>query len=552
MSELADHQQLAVENILATARGRLIGADRALLSGGHKEAVWSALASLGVLLAHDAGAGKTRIGTTVIDRWGEIVQGYAWKSPVLAEAIARPTIVVTPASGRFVWPKESRSQVRVAESDAEIQEALGLATYSQGLSNAHRFVLVVSYTGIQRNIEAFLASKVRWSLSIFDEFHALRNRSDMTKAIWKLDLGMHVPGFLFRIGMTGTPLYNRVDQLWPMLAFLNGWITVNGTPYSPMWGREDQFTDLYTEVKHGKRVGKFLRHDPWHKVVCMAHRAEDCNSLHSKLIRVAAMQRVGLHEAWPEIAKPEANWVAVYLNSQERTLYHGIVQAKAIPVARNGTLRQMSARKAVLTYAFEACLGPQQLCYSTRNLGPVHVPDPPYQSSKIEWLVRFMSERQPDEAVLVFTAFAQFAGAISGDPRLSKYAPILLSGTSSTSTNEAQRKFQEGPSRLLISTTKGGEAITLTKATHVVFLGLYSWTPLAWVQAYRRAVRKGQTRQVQISLVYAPGSCEDWMRTVLSPKMKAAQAAIDAVEGKLDLGLDKLPPNQWLKVFGNP
>jgi hypothetical protein len=34
--------------------------------------------------------------------------------------------------------------------------------------------------------------------------------------------------------------------------------------------------------------------------------------------------------------------------------------------------------------------------------------------------------------------------------------------------------------------------------------------------------------------------------------MKAAQAAIDAVEGKLDLGLDKLPPNQWLKVFGNP
>jgi len=121
MTELADHQRDAIEHVLNTARGRLIGCDRVLAAGGYREVAWANLASLGVLLADEAGTGKTRIGSQIIDRWKEAAHARPWAAPVLRQALCRPTIVVTPASGRFVWPAESQSQVITTETDSEIR-----------------------------------------------------------------------------------------------------------------------------------------------------------------------------------------------------------------------------------------------------------------------------------------------------------------------------------------------------------------------------------------------------------------------------------------------
>jgi SNF2 family DNA or RNA helicase len=527
----------------------------------------------GRLFAWDVGTGKTMAALHMIDRWDEWVQSLQ-VNDVLTAALSGPILIVSQARGRHVWEKEARkwypelSSVMVTpETGKELRLAAAL------LKEGDVRIISTSYTALALNpgvLDGF-----RFSLCILDEIHELGNSAtSRSQAIYQLmrlrSDGM--PGIMCRLGLSGTPSTNKPDKLWPVLATLQGYSnerkTKDGRTYdylltSPKWAWdtraqfETRYCDSSDDGYNSVKGGKFLAHDPERYVYCQGHNEEDCECLHQRMKKLV-MDRVTRAEAWAEIKDPIIAWEEVPMTPNQKKLYFDMVNTEVLAALDDEKLKKSQVdRFALMTYAFEGAVSCNQLLTGLRKkhgdtvqLATSDGKLLSCDSSKLEWIVDFMESLDDDAAVIVFTEFARFAKEIATDPRLAKFKPLLLAGNSPLSSKQAEERFQNHESRLLVSTTKGTTAITLTAASYIVVAGKLSWGPIDYQQAIGRAPRPGQTKTVMVYLLYAPGTIEAWLRGKLARKLEDNTAVLDGrYDGADELSVGGMSNAQFINAF---
>jgi non-specific serine/threonine protein kinase len=468
---------------LATLRGQL----RPYQQKGADWLIFMTSLGLGACLADDMGLGKTIQVLTLLSH-------LKYAGP----GAARPSLLVLPASLLGNWRAEARKfapglNLRFIHRAVEGGRDLELMAKNQAKTLAGCDLVVTTYAMLTR--QPWL-QEVEWNLVAADEAQAVKNPgARQTKALKSLKAGA-------RLALTGTPVENRLSDLWSLFDFLNPGLlgsagdfakyaarlakSANGPSYAPL----KRLTSPY--------ILRRLKTD--RKVI---------SDLPDKVESVSFCQ----------------------LSKKQAALYEKIVDDLAVALesgaggmARRGLILQTLMRLK------QICNHPDQL----NGAGGYDLKD----SGKFKRLAEIcgeMAERQ--ERVLIFTQFREIIAPLAallshtfGRPGLT-----LHGGTRATERHQLVEDFQreDGPPFFILSLKAGGTGLNLTAAARVVHFDRW-WNPAVENQATDRAFRIGQTRNVMVHKLVCAGTVEEKIHEIILEKSRLADQILGG-SGQVDL-----------------
>jgi superfamily II DNA or RNA helicase len=420
-------------------------------------------AGLGALLADDMGLGKT-------------VQALA--------ALTGRTLVVAPTSLLGNWQDEL----------ARFRPGLAASVYhGAGRSlDAAAAVTLTTYAILRRDKDALAA--VAWDTVVLDEAQAIKNpESQVAQAAFALR-GER------RITLTGTPVENRLEELWSQMHFLNPGL---------LGGRSD-FDERYA-------------------VPIAAGDAGVAEHLRLRIRPFVLRRRKA--EVAPELPPRTELVLHAVLSPEERALYDAVAAA-----TREEVVAQLAAGAGVMA-ALEALLRLRQACCHPRLL-PGQTLD---QSAKLELLVdRLDTCAAEGHKALVFSQWTSLLDL--AEPRLAAAGLAFARLDGSTRDRAAVvERFQsrEGPPVFLISLRAGGTGLNLTAADHVFLLDPW-WNPAVEEQAADRAHRIGQDKPVFVHRLVAAGTVEERILALQAKKRALADTALSGAGAAASLGREDL------------
>jgi len=449
---------------------------------------------LGACLADDMGLGKT-------------IQVLALLAVLKKKSDAKPSLLVVPASllgnwksemqrftptlrGKFVHPSETpREELeRMAQQpEAALQDA---------------DVVFTTYAMLQR--QTWLLD-IRWQLAVIDEAQAIKNpAAGQTKAVKRLKAEA-------RIALTGTPVENRLSDLWSLFDFL----------CPGLLGSQHKFKEFIKVLNAGEQQGYApLR----------------------RLIQPYILRRLKTDKRI--IADlPDKTEVRAFcgLSKRQAVIYAKLVDELARALK---TLDGMQRRGLVLAYLMRF----KQLCNHPSQLlgdGQFQAGD----SGKFSRLTEICDEiASRQEKALVFTQFremteplAGFLSRIFGRPGL-----VLHGSTAVTRRKNLVDQFQrdDGPPFFVLSLRAGGTGLNLTQASHVLHFDRW-WNPAVENQATDRAFRIGQHRNVLVHKFVCRGTIEERIDALIQEK---TQLATDILEGGAEKMLTEMSDAELIRL----
>jgi superfamily II DNA or RNA helicase len=410
-------------------------------------------AGLGALLADDMGLGKTLQTLCVL-------QGR--------------TLVVTPTSVLHHWGDELqrfRPELRVSMYHGP-QRAL----------TATADVTLTTYAILR--LDADTLAQTTWDTVVLDEAQAIKNPdSQVARAAYGLRAN-------FRLALTGTPVENRLDELWSQLHFLN----------RGLLGGRQAFQERYERpIAAGQPgVAAHLR-DTLKPFVLRRRKREVAAELPPRT-------DVVLHCA---------------LSDSERVVYDTVRAATLANV-----VALLDAGGSVLA-ALEALLRLRQACCHP-GLLPGHTAP---TSTKVTLLLEHLEEAVADgHKALVFSQWTALLDRIEPHLRAAGMAFTRLDGTTRDRASVV-RHFQDeaGPPIMLVSLRAGGTGLNLTAADHIFLLDPW-WNPAVEDQAADRAHRLGQTRPVLVYRIVTQDTVEERILALQEKKRTLADAALEGAD----------------------
>jgi SNF2 family DNA or RNA helicase len=380
-----------------------------------------------------------------------------------------PSLVVAPAGVLYNWQREV----------ARFRPSLSVNLYhgpNRSLDeDAH--ITLTSYATLRNDVE--LLSARAWDTVVLDEAQNIKN-SDSQAARAAFDLDAR-----FRITLTGTPVENRLEELWSQFHFLNRGL---------LGGRPD----------FQERYAKPIMEGDGHAVERLRAR-----------IRPFLLRRLKREVARDLPPRTEVVLRCI-LGDRERELYDAIRAA-----TQKDVIEQLQAGGSVLA-ALEALLRLRQACCHPQLL-PGQVAD---GSSKLELLMRTLEEALAEgHKALVFSQWTSLLDLAEPQLERAGIAFCRLDG-STRDRGEVVDRFQDaaGPPVMLISLKAGGTGLNLTAADHVFLLDPW-WNPAVEDQAADRAHRIGQDRPVLVQRIVAAETVEERMLELQEKKRALASAA---------------------------
>jgi superfamily II DNA or RNA helicase len=409
-------------------------------------------AGLGGVLADDMGLGKT-------------LQTIC----AIPEAPAR-TLVVCPKSVVYNWQAEIE----------RFRPGLSVAVYHgpRRIFDRSAAVTLTTYAVLRLDAEKLAAEA--WDTVVLDEAQAIKNESSQTaRAAFDLKAG-------FRVALSGTPVENRLEELWSVMHFAN----------PGLLGGRSSFHDRYASPI---AVGD----------VAAAQR------LRAK-IRPVLLRRMK-REVLPELPPRTDSVLHVELEDTERVVYDTVRAA-----ARKELASKLAEGAGVLA-ALEALLRLRQAaCH------PSLVPGQKAEtSSKIEALLGALEEAAADgHKALVFSQWTSLLDLVEPHLQAAGVRFTRLDG-STRDRGAVVTEFQDpdGPPVLLASLKAGGTGLNLTAADHVFLLDPW-WNPAAEDQAADRAHRIGQDRPVIVYRMVARDTVEERILALQERKRGLADVAL--------------------------
>lgn len=406
---------------------------------------------LGALLADDMGLGKTL--------------------QVLC-ALRTPALVVAPTSVLHSWKAEL----------ARFRPALRCNVYhgpQRALDDAD--ITLTTYAILRLDSDALAAR--RWETVVLDEAQQIKNpESQVAQAAYGLDA-------TWRVALTGTPVQNRLEDLWSQLHFLDRGLLGGLSDFRERYARPIENGNQAAAAELSRRVRPF---------VLRREKREVARELPSRT-------EVTLH---------------CELSPAERAVYDAILAA-----TRGEVLERLEQGGNVLA-ALEALLRLRQAaCDGALVPGQEALAET--TSSKLALLRERLEEATAaGHKALVFSQWTSLLDRVEPQLEAAGLSYLRLDG-STRDRSAVVDAFQadDGPPVLLISLKAGGVGLTLTAADQVFLLDPW-WNPAVEDQAADRAHRIGQTRPVLIQRLVAEDTVEERMLTLQQRKRALAAAAL--------------------------
>ena len=441
---------------------------------------------VGGVLADDMGLGKTlQVLALEAHERGPGNEGAAEPAdaPDAPRPPDRPTLLVAPTSVVGTWQREAARftpGLRVAVHHGAGRDRGDLSA----LLAAHDLV-VTSYGTLTRDVTEL--SRHHWHRLVLDEAQLVKNnRSRAARAVRTIDAG-------HRLALTGTPVENRLAELWSIMDAVNPGLLGTVTAFRDRYavpierhGRSDVAKRLQTAVR--PFLLRRVKTDP--AVV---------DDLPDKIETV---------ERCPLTAE-QASLYQVVVDEMTETL-HDMETAGKQGIERRGRVL------AALTKLKQVCDHPALLLHDGSALGR--------RSGKLARVEEIVAEiLAAGEKALLFTQFTEFGDMLA--PHLAARFGVevlwLHGGTPRRARDRMVEAFQDpsgaGPPLFLLSLKAGGTGLTLTAAQHVVHLDRW-WNPAVEDQATDRAFRIGQKRTVTVRKLMCGGTVEERIDDLIAGK----------------------------------
>ncbi|WP_017326012.1 DEAD/DEAH box helicase [Synechococcus sp. PCC 7336] len=446
-------------------------------------------------LADDMGLGKTIQVIARLVQEREEVQQQAEVQQQEEERPILPTLLVVPTSVVGNWKREIEKfapDLCVAihhGSNRNTNEAAFQKLYDE------YDVIITSFTLARKDQK--LLNAVEWHRIVLDEAQNIKNpKAAQTKAILKLS-ARH------RLALTGTPVENRLMDLWSIFNFLNPGYLGNQTQFRKSFEIPIQKnSDLRQSATLKKLVEPFI----------LRRMKTDRNII-------------------KDLPDKVEQKVYCNLTKEQASLYEAVVKQIS------GELEQaegMSRRGLILSSLMKL----KQICNHPRQFLQDGSDFTTERSHKLSRLTEMVAEAISEgESLLIFTQFTEIGEALEHYLRhhhlLNTY--YLHGGTSRKKREQMIAEFQEPetePSAFILSLKAGGVGITLTKANHVFHFDRW-WNPAVEDQATDRAFRIGQTKNVFVHKFVAIGTLEERIDEMIEDKKKLAGAVVGSDESWL-------------------
>ena len=439
-------------------------------------------------LADDMGLGKTV----------QVIARLAQERELAAQAgVSRvpPTLLICPTSVVGNWYRELHKfapQLRamIHHGGDRVQSV----QMFQAACDRHDLV-ITSFTLARKDADCFGA--VDWHRIVLDEAQNIKNpKAAQTKAILKLSAP-------HRLALTGTPVENRLMDLWSIFNFLNpGYL-----------GKQAQFRkqfELPIQRDNDRRRSTTLK----------------------KLVEPFILRRLKTDQAIiKDLPDKVEQKVFCNLTPEQASLYEAVVKDVAEELNKAEGMQRKGMILATLTKLKQICNHPRQFLQDDSDFAPS-------RSHKLSRLMEMLNEViEAGESALVFTQFTEIGASIEQYLRQECRTPThyLHGGVSRQKREQMIATFQDpdaDPSIFVLSLKAGGVGITLTQANHVFHFDRW-WNPAVEDQATDRAFRIGQKKNVFVHKFVAIGTLEERIDQMIEDKKKLAGAIVGADESWL-------------------
>lgn len=410
------------------------------------------------ILADDMGLGKT-------------VQVLAFLSRLKLE---KPLLIVLPTSLLFNWKKEF--QRFLPHLQVLVHQGAERLTSAEELQKKQ--VVLTTYALLR--IDKTLLAQVEWSFLILDEAQAIKNASTLT---FQAACAMKAD---FKLCITGTPIENRLEELWAHFHFL----------MPTLLGSEKDFT---AELHSGESDLRYLQRI-------------------QRKIRPFILRRKK-EEVAKELPEKIEQIVWVEMEPAQRQAYETVLQGARRLVEEGGEVRQMEILEKLLRL--------RQMCCHPLLTGVEEAP-----SAKLEALLQDLQTVAAEKKkALVYSQFTTFLTLIKRELDALQIPYVYLDG-STQNREEVVSRFQTDRAipLFLISLKAGGVGLNLTSADYV-FLADPWWNEAAENQAIDRAHRIGRQEPVIAKRFVTLESVEEKMMTLKAHKRSLADTLFDDPSG---------------------
>jgi SNF2-related domain/SNF2 Helicase protein/Helicase conserved C-terminal domain len=452
---------------------------------------------LGACLADDMGLGKTIQVLSLL-----LILKYESKTHRGAAPTLAPSVLVAPASLLANWAAEIERfapalRFLIAHPSTLSAEDLKAMT-SEKLADVD--LVITSYGALLRYD---WLSVTNWRLAVIDEAQAIKNPgAKQTRAVKRLIA--HT-----RIALTGTPVENRLADLWSIFDFTHPGLLGSGRAFG----------------RYVRRLAEARTYGPLRELVrpYILRRLKTDKSVIADL---------------PDKTEMKA---FCYLSATQAALYQKAVEELAEALDR---AEGMGRRGIVLSFLMrfkQICNHPSQWlgdgAWAEADSG---------KFARLRELADVIAAKQ--EKMLVFTQFreatqpiAAFLGNVFGRAGL-----VLHGGTPVSKRKELVRRFQDDELTpfFILSLKAGGAGLNLTAASHVVHFDRW-WNPAVENQATDRAFRIGQSRNVLVHKFVCRGTVEDKIDQLIESKQTLVK---DVLEGGKELQLTELTDRELLDL----
>ncbi|MDC4231687.1 MAG: DEAD/DEAH box helicase [Nitrosopumilus sp.] len=416
------------------------------------------------LLADEMGLGKT-------------VETLSY---VATEKQTFPVLVVAPLVTLHNWEREIEKFLKKKSRNGRI---LGSETPSVTLIRTGKSqelpktdIYVINYELLFKR-DTDLA-KLGIKTIVCDEVHNLRSKTTQKyKAVKKLAA---LPSVLYRIGLSGTPIYNRGSEIWPIIDIIK----------PGLLGSFKEFCEYFCYVNEkGKAIvlenkRASLRHELQKHVMLRRKKSDVLKELKDKV-------------RYKEVIASDTDY---YLDELDKIW------------------KKLEEEQKDAETAFSKSASYQRAIQSERQIAGV---------AKLPHVINFVKNiMEIEESVVVFCHHKVIHKLLHES--LQEFSPVsIIGGQTDTFRQDQIDKFQKGESKLMIAGLRAGNVgINLTKAKYVIFAEL-DWSPAIHRQAEDRLHRIGQKNTVFAYYLIGHGTLDDHVANILVDKSFEIDAIMD-------------------------
>jgi SNF2 family DNA or RNA helicase len=435
---------------------------------------------LGACLADDMGLGKTPQTITL------------WLHERENLAVDQPALLVCPTSVVGNWRHEvNRFAPSLRVMTHQGPTRLQGEAFAQAVEDVD--IVLTSYALLARDRDTL--SAVHWSDIVLDEAQNIKNPSTKQAQAARSLSAEH------RLALTGTPVENRLSELWSILHFLNPGYLGSRQAFRSQFGIPiERYGDEAATTTLRRLTAPFI------------------------LRRVKTDPNV-----IADLPDKFESKVYCTLTAEQATLYEAVVreEMEALESADDAMARRGAVLR-MLTRLKQICNHPAHFIQEAGGHGNGSITAE--HSGKLARLTEMLDEALAENnRALIFTQYAQMGGLLQPylQERIGAEVLYLHGGTSVKKREEMIARFQaeQGPPLFILSLKAGGTGLNLTRANHVFHYDRW-YNPAVENQATDRAFRIGQTRTVQVHKFICLGTLEERIDELIEHKQALAESIV--------------------------